>query len=210
MVARLFSSEDQRRIEAAIERVESRSAVEVVVASVERCGEYWRGRVALAVCWAVGVAAALLHVPAIHPLWAILAQIPAGLLFYLLLGATPLLRLLIPPAAAERAVQEQALAMFSGRGLHRTRDHTGLLIFIAELERRVVILGDSGLHEQVGEAGWQAQVTQLIAKIREGRALEGMLEELQRIEVLAHERWPAREDDTNELPNTVITDARRA
>lgn len=209
MVTRLLSDADQRRIEDAIQRLESQSAIEVVVASVARSGDYWHGRVVLGGCWGLAAALTLLHFFALHPLWAVLAELPVAVAVYFLAGHPALLRRLIPDVAAERAVQAQAFALFSSRGLHHTREHTGLLILISELERRVVILGDAGLHQQVRENGWNEYVARLVACIREKRATDGIIEVLERIGAMAREQWPVRADDTNELSNAVITDAQR-
>jgi putative membrane protein len=101
-------------------------------------------------------------------------------------------------------VQSRAFQLFAERGLHHTREHTGLLLLVSELERRVVILGDSGLHAQVGERGWQNHVDALLQRIRAGETVSGILELLLRIEASASSVMPARSDDVNELPDSVI------
>jgi uncharacterized membrane protein len=68
----------------------------------------------------------------------------------------------------------------------------------------VVILGDSGLHAQVGEQGWQRHVALLVQRIREGQTVKGVLEVLAEIETSAGSMFPQREHDTNELPDAVI------
>jgi putative membrane protein len=113
-------------------------------------------------------------------------------------------RLLISKRAAEQAVEVRAFAVFAGRGLHRTRERTGLLILLSELERRVVILGDSGIHAVVGEGGWRVHVDRIVQAIHDGRAGQGVLETLEVLEPVLAERAPRSADDTNELENRVV------
>lgn len=205
MVSRLLSDSDRERIEAAIRRIEQRSALEVVVAVVQRSADYWQWRVGLALSWALASACAVLHfLPSVEPLWAVLAEVPIAVLVYLAFGLRPLHRLLIPAVYSQQSVHGRAFQLFAERGLHQTREHTGLLILVSELEHRVVILGDSGLHARVGETGWQHHVDALVKRIREGETVTGVLEVLESIEASATSALPARTDDVNELPDSVI------
>lgn len=205
MVRRLLSDSDRERIESSIRQIERRSALEVVVAVVRRSADYWQLRVALSASWALaGACAVLRFLPGSHPLWAVLAQIPIAVLTYWAFGLPLLHRLLIPKVYSARAVHARAFQLFAERGLHHTREHTGLLLLVSELERRVVILGDSGLDAQVGESGWQHHIDALVKRIREGRTVDGVLEVLAEIEASASSALPARADDSNELPDAVI------
>lgn len=205
MVKSLLSEEDARRVEQAIQRVEAESATELVVAVVRQSGEYWLWRVLLAVGWALG-AALLVHfwLPQIPTVWVLLAEPVVGGLVYALSEWEPLKRRLISPEDADRAVRARAFALFSERGLHRTRDRTGLLILVSELEHEVVILGDSGIHERLHEEGWTKEVSLLLQRIREGKLGEGLLEVIGDFETVLKEIAPARADNVNELPNTIV------
>lgn len=205
MVRRGLSDSDRQRIESSVRQLEQRSSLEVVVAIVGRSADYWQWRVGLAASWALASACAVLRfLPSAHPLWAVLAEVPVALLVYLAFGLTPMHRLLIPKAYSERAVRARAFQLFAERGLHHTRDHTGLLLLVSELEHQVVILGDSGLHAQVGESGWQRHVAALVERIRQGQTVDGILEVLAEIETSAGSAFPPRPDDSNELSDAVI------
>jgi putative membrane protein len=205
MVTPLLSASDRQRIEAAIADVEQNSSLEVVVAVVARSADYWQWRVLLAICTALSVAFSVLQwLPAVSPLWAVLLELPAGALAYLALGQSALHRRLIPELASAAAVQAYAFRLFAERGLHQTRDHTGLLILISALERRVTILGDSGVHAHIGDAGWAEHVDHLVKRLREGQATAGILEVIERVQTTLGKHFPARADDTDELPNAVI------
>jgi uncharacterized protein len=174
-------------------------------AVVARSDDYLGPRVLLAAAWAVVAAlVAYYELPSLSPYWIIALQVPFGLACFFLLGVPALERFFVSKAAAERAVEERAYAVFAGRGLHRTRERTGLLILLSELERRVVILGDSGLHAVVGDTGWREHVDRIVQAIHEGQAGRGVLQTLEILEPILADRAPRSADDTNELENRVV------
>ncbi|MEO7033364.1 MAG: hypothetical protein ABI335_06045, partial [Polyangiaceae bacterium] len=79
-----------------------------------------------------------------------------------------------------------------------------LLIFVSELERRVVLLGDAAIHAELGQAGWDAEAQRLIARIRERRLRDGLLEVIAELEPRRAEVAPRQPDDVNELPDSVL------
>lgn len=201
----LFSEADLQRIEAAVARIEQRSASEVVVAVHRQSAQYSRWRALVAGCWALGASWLWFRVypDAGHELGLVL-QLPVALLVWWVLGFGPLRRRLIAPSEAERAVRARAFQLFAERGVHRTRDRTGILLFISELEHRVVLLGDTGIHERLGTSGWERHTRHLVQRIREGKALDGVLEVLGELEQVLASELPVRGDDEDELPNAVV------
>jgi putative membrane protein len=205
MVKSLLSEADAREVEAAVARVESRSSAEVVVAVVPRSHDYWQGRVALAAAWALAAGFAFLHFAPWHePALALLLEVVVGLVTFGLSGATWLRRLLVPPRAAAQAVQSRAYQLFAERGLHGTRARTALLIFVSELEHRVVLLGDHTIDERLGQQGWDAQVELLVSHIRRGNCKAGLLEVIAQLEPQLAAVAPRQHDDQNELSDAVL------
>jgi putative membrane protein len=201
----LFSEADCRRIEEAVGALEKKSATELVVAIVPRSTDYWQARLVVAIAWSLAAAHAVLQFrPHIAPFVAILLEVPIGVATFVLFGRGALARLLIPRGAASASVERRALELFAARGLTRTRDRTGMLILVSELERRVVILGDRGIHERVGDAGWRDHVDHVIAAIRRGEATRGLLEVIERLGAVHAALNPRRPDDTNELPDEIV------
>lgn len=201
----LVTEKDATRIEEAVARLEQRSAAELVVAVVPKSGNYAEWRALVAGCWTLGSALLLLGVfPEENPVWLVLAELPLGLFFWLVLGWPPLHRYLVPRRVAERSVQARAFELFAERGLHHTRDATGILLFISELERRVTLLGDRAIDALVGADGWQRHVDHLIRRIHEHKTAEGVLEVISELEGLLSQTLPLRPDDTDELPNAIV------
>jgi putative membrane protein len=201
----LFSESDFRRIEEAVREVETKSATELVVAIVPKSADYWQARLVVAVAWSLATAHAVLHFrPDVPALVAILLEIPVGVLTFFLFGRGALARLLLPRGVAAEAAERRAFELFASRGLTRTRDRTGMLILVSELEHRVVILGDRGIHERVGDAGWQEYVDHVVAAIRRGEAARGLLDVIERLGAKHAELNPVGPGDTNELPDGVL------
>ena len=201
----LFSDDDQKQIEAAIAEVEKKSATELVVAILPQSGDYRLPRLLVAACWSLAAGLALATFwPEESAIVALLLQVPIAVVSYLALGIAPLWRALIHPARAAAEVERRAFALFAERGLHNTRDRTGMLILVSELEHRVVILGDRAIHERVGDSGWQAHVDRIVRGIRHGQAAAGVVEVIRELEKTHGELLPVAAGDTNELANEII------
>jgi putative membrane protein len=204
----LFDAAQKQRIEAAIAELEQHTRAEVVVAVVPHSTRPWVMR-SLA-SFACGLVAALLFLdfaPALDPRLALCLELLVMLAAFALFGARPLERLLISPRAAGHEVEQHAFALFARRGLHRTRGHTGVLILLSELERRAVILGDAGIHAELGDHGWQGHVDRIVGAIRRGQAADGLVEVLGELARVLAEIAPAEAQNDNELPNTVVDES---
>jgi putative membrane protein len=205
VVTSLLSESEARDVEAAVTRVEQSTSAQVVVAVVPRSADHWQGRVLVSLAWALAAALATLHFrPWNSPLFAVFIEVGVGALSFFLLGIPALQRWLVSPAAAERAAHARAFQLFAERGLYGTKHRTALLIFVSELERRVVLLGDATIHAHLGEAGWQTEVARLIKQIRAGRLRDGLLEVLAELEPRLAAVAPHQPDDVNELPDSVL------
>lgn len=205
MVKSLLSEADAREVEAAVARVEGQSSAELVVAVLPRSSDYWQGRVALAVAWALAAGFAFLHFAPWHePALALALEVVVGLLSFGISATPALRRLLVTPRAAAAAVEARAYQLFAERGLHGTRARTALLIFVSELEHRVILLGDHAIHERLGQSGWDEQVKLLVSFIRRNECKQGLLEVIAQLEPKLVEVAPRQHDDVNELPDAVL------
>ena len=203
----LLNPTDTQRIEQTIERIERSTAAEIVVAVVARSAEYSRGRALGAALWAVATAGAVFEfAPGGHEIWTLLLQLPVGWVAWLVLGIPAVHRRLISKTESARKVRQAALRLFTERRVYETRDRTGVLLLISELEHQVVILGDRGIHERLGTEGWQRHVDQVIRRIREGRAADGIVEVIEALGPELGSALPIKPDDEDELPNRVVVE----
>jgi len=204
--ADVFHDEARQRIERAVVAAEQDTAGEIVVVAVHACDDYgaapWRLGVALAALAFLGLAA---FAPPL-PLWAYLAaQAFALVAAHGLARIDPIRRHLLLESWVERCVHERAHRAFAENGLHRTAGRTGILIFVAFLERRVVVLGDAGI-DRVLDAGetWQEVVDLAVAGLRAGRAVEGLERAVARLGEILARHVPAPRRNPDELPNALV------
>lgn len=200
----VLTQEDQATISATIAEVESKTAGEVVVAVVGQSDDYAAIRFSTAALLTVVSAIFLRHAPiAWMGEFLIPLQIPIFFLWLQVTKVAALTRFLAKKASPER-VRERAMRMFIERGIHNTRDQSGLLLMLSEVEQQVVILGDAGIHERVGDSGWEGYVNRIVAGFKGGQAASSIVEVLQELGATLATHFPPRDDDTNELSNDVV------
>lgn len=185
----LIDEAARARIEAAVREAEANTAGEIVVSVVGRCGAHaaapWRLSVALA-------ALALLGAPLLPidptPLTLFGLQAAAVALAHLACRLDPIRRAFVSEAELERKAEAAAVGAFREHGLRRTEGRTGILIFVALFEHRVVVLADDAVNRALGpDESWQEIVDHVLEGIRAGRATEGIEAAVRRCgEILSH------------------------
>jgi putative membrane protein len=214
MPRRLFKKEELERIEARIGEVEARTSGEIVTVVVRASSDYLWVRWLWAGIGAVLGSLAIVALERSGGRSANTLELLETQVFGAVTGAwlsllPPLRRLVLPARQTAWRVHREALASFSAAGLHETRDRTGILVYLSELERRVVILADRGIHAQLGESYWKERVTEIVSGIRGSRAAEALLAALDKMGAELATHFPPRPVDRNELPNAVRTDSPR-
>jgi putative membrane protein len=205
---RLFSAADEEAIRAAVADAERRSAGEVVPWIVASCDPYpeaaWRGAVlgALLGMAAGAVAHWLAGVWGGALLWFALPALAggaAGLVFGSLAAGK---RLLVEREVMSHRVHLAADSAFLHGEVFATRERTGILVFLALLERQVVVLGDSGINARVRPEEWQHIADDIVAGVRRSRPAAALAAGIEACGALLAERGvPQHEEDVNELPD---------
>ena len=203
----VLTQHDQEKISATIAEIEAKTAGELVVAVVSQSDDYTEQRYTLALALTLAMAlTTTFALPGWAPLYLIILQVP---MFIALLQITkiPAITRLLSRKLSTPRVRERAMRMFIERGIHKTRDQSGLLLMLSELEHQVVILGDSGIHEKVGDPGWEGYVERVVQGLRSGKAADSVVSVLTDLGNLLAEHFPPRDDDSNELPNQVVVES---
>jgi putative membrane protein len=209
VAARFLDDAARAAFERAIAAIERTSAVEVVVAVRRRSATYLHANVIIGAAAAIAGLAVMLFGEHVFGLVSILIDPFAvgglvGAAVELLPGVK---RLLAPAAMRHRQVARAARATFVERGVHNTRDRSGVLVYISWLERQVVLVADGGIDRRLpAEARAQAEQGLTAAMASGGAVVARELEKL--AEVLAS-AMPRRNDDTNELPDAIDSDLDR-
>jgi putative membrane protein len=196
----------RQHLEAVVLEAERGTGGEIVVAVASACDEYGSAG------WRLGVACAALATLGLHafapPLpWGVhlAAQALALVLAHALARIDTVRRHLLPIPLVERRVAERARRCFLEQGLARTRARTGILLFVALLERRVVVLADEGIDRVLapGES-WQEVVDLAVAGLRAGRPVEGLEAAVRRCGRILANHLPPPAPNPDELPNALV------
>jgi putative membrane protein len=123
----------------------------------------------------------------------------ATLLWWTRLGAW-----LTPTPIKRDRVHAQALAQFRARGLERTRDRTGVLIFACMTDHVAEVVADAAIYERVEPEFWGSTIMALLGGIRAGRTADGLVAAVTHAGGALAEHFPPRPDDRDELPNHLI------
>jgi putative membrane protein len=125
--------------------------------------------------------------------------------FHALIKRTPFLkRIFVATVEMEEEVQEAAVVAFYKEGLYRTREETGILIFISVFERKVWVLADRGIHARVPHESWDKIVEHIVQGIKQRRQADAICEAVGIGGRLLAEHFPVRPDDTDELENLIV------
>jgi putative membrane protein len=199
---------DRERIERAVRDAERHTSGEIVVAVVRACDEYgsagWRCGVLLA-------ALALLGVGLVAPPLPLSAYFGAQLLAlglgHLLARLDPVRRRFVSERLLAERAEQRAQATFAERGLRFTAQHTGILIFVALFEHRVIVLADRGIDRALGPGeNWDEIVDRVLAGVRRGALADGIVDAVKRCgEILAHP-LPPSDDAPDELPQALFVE----
>jgi putative membrane protein len=211
-VSHLFSPADLERVKAAVKEAEKKTSGEIVPYVVDRSDDYeesdWR-------CGALLGTLTLALFAALHrftSVWLPLdfAEVVLVSLLAFLLGMglarflPPVKRLFAGNTLLERRVALRAAAAFIGEEVFKTRDRTGILLFLSVLEHKVLVIGDEGINAKVEKLDWQDVANTVVAGIKSGKPADGLVQAIGKCGVLL-ERHHVRikPDDTDELPDNL-------
>lgn len=124
-------------------------------------------------------------------------------IFYFLANIPAIDRIIIPKSVKEEKVREKAQLSFVEYGVSKTRDRTGVLIFISNLEKKVLILADTGISQVYSNDSWKKQVTRIIDGIKTNNFANELVKVISEIGKVLSTNFPIKSDDTNELADHV-------
>ena len=205
---RFFTSEEKERLRATTHEVESRTIGEIVVMVVDHSDHYMEAEVLGSVLLG-SLLSLILSVLFFHS--SIWSYIPLSFIFFfpcwfLFIKVEVLKRLFIGIRRKEEAVRLRAERAFFERRLYRTKKNTGVLFFLSLFERKVWVLADIGIYEKMDQEALNRYANEVSEGVREGRAFEALSQAIQEIGVLLSRHFPITGDDTDELPDDVMTE----
>lgn len=100
---------------------------------------------------------------------------------------------------------ERGRELFEKLGMTATAERNGVLVYLATGDATFAVLGDLGIHEQVGPEFWDDVVARMQENFRAGAFARGMTEAIARIghQLAAHFPYAGAGTDVNELSDEI-------
>ncbi len=188
----------------AVKAIEARSSAEIVVVIRPQSASYLHIDMMVGMGAAIATLALLLFAPW-SVAWIYLLLDP--ILFGVGIGFAAsrlgvVRRLLSRTTTIAGSVDRAAKAMFLDRGIHNTRDRTGVLIYVSLLERWCAVIADSGIELAVPANEWQSVAQSLREAVSQGQAVD-LASTMSGMSDLLERYLPRHDDDLNELHDEV-------
>jgi putative membrane protein len=198
-----LAAEDRKRIAAAIRAVEARTSGEIVCVLARASYDSKALPILLAAVLALALPWLLVAFTAMT-----VERILGLQLLVFILAAVPLclprLRVALVPRRARRAAAHRAaMQQFLVRGMARTRQRSGILIFVSLAERYARIVADDGIAGRVPQREWQGAVDALVAHMRDGRIADGFVSAIEICGEALAAHFPREAADRDELPDRI-------
>ena len=202
---KFLNDKDRRTIREAIQRAEATTSGEIVTVIARSSDDYG----AIALLWA-----ALIALFSLGPIAAVFPQL-AGTYDYLIQLALfvalallfmwePVKMKLVPAEIQSTRARRNAYVQFWSQGVNRTRDGTGVLIFVSVAERYVEIIADHGIYARLPQTEWQGIVDRFVRQVNDGQIAEGFVATIDACGKQLSQHFPRAVDDANELRDHLI------
>ena len=198
-----MSAQDRERISAAIRAAEAKSSGEIVCVLARTCAGATALPVFIAAVAALALPWALVAFTAMTVERILSLQIVAFVILMLLLSL-PRVQLALMPRRLRRVMAHRvAMEQFMTRGVARTRNRTGILIFVSLAERYARIIADDGIAARVPQSQWQGAINALIAHMSDGRIAAGFVTAIDLCGIELARHFPRTESRRDELPDRI-------
>jgi putative membrane protein len=202
--ADFFREEAKQTTARSVQKVESQTCAELVVAVRRRSGDYRVAGYHWGFVFAGLVVLYLLVTPALFTVAEIALDgaLAFGLGSALSFNVSALLRLAVRERTLAERVRDAAHAAFFDLGISRTTGRTGILVFVSTFEQRALVVTDIGVDTSTWGKAWTDACDALSHSVRR-RDLPGFETALEALGPLLAAKLPRAVDDRNELPDEV-------
>jgi putative membrane protein len=195
-----FTKADHEAVSAAIREAEQRTCGQLVCVLAHASSAYAH----IPILWA-SVLALLTPWPLIvFTQWSVerifMTQLAVFIVAGLVFSFMPLRMALVPKAVKRARAHRAALEQFVVRGITRTKNRSGVLIFVSLAEHYARIIADEGIAAKVGNAEWQLAIDALTAHMRDGRIAAGFAAAIEQCATVLAAHAPP-DGSPNQLPD---------
>ena len=98
---------------------------------------------------------------------------------------------------------DRAAEVFDMLNMDNTKERNGVLIYVAVQDRTLVIMGDKGINDIVGQDFWESTKDIIITHFKNGDMKQGLVEGILKAGEQLKKHFPYNKDDKNELPDAI-------
>jgi len=200
-----ISPKEKEHIRKAIIEAETKTSGEIVTVIAQKSDRYLYVSLFWAALFSLCFPALFLLMDWYLPLHYLLAsQLLLFCLFWLLIDKTPIKFWLLPKSTAYECAHKNACEQFVESGVHLTRDHTGIMLFVSVAEHYVEIMADKGISSVVPQERWNSIIEHFITDIKNNRVEAGFVHAIHACGDILKNHIPIMDDDVNELRDALI------
>lgn len=203
----LFTDQEKHNVKEAVQALEKESCGEIVPFFVHKSDDYnevsWHissllGIGGLAV---ISLLSYLWRLPATSFLEAFFIIFSLMIFGYFLPMIFPILkRIFKSEKRAMEMVDLRAKEAFLNEQVYNTKERVGILIYISQLERIVMVIGDEGINKKVQKEDWEQVITLITGGLKRKKIGEGIVDGISFCkELLLKNGFVRKDSDTNEL-----------
>ncbi len=115
----------------------------------------------------------------------------------------PVRRALTPGSLKRLRVRQRALEQFITKNIHRTRERTGVLLYVSLGERMAELMADERVSAALAPEAWNAPMRALVEALHKGELKSGLIGAISACGALLAAHAPAGGENPNELPDAV-------
>jgi uncharacterized membrane protein len=100
---------------------------------------------------------------------------------------------------------DRAAELFWGLKMDATKDHNGVLVYVAMKDKQFAVFADQGIHEKVGQGFWNEEVAVMKKHFINAKPADAIVAVVTDIGQALKTHFPYdRENDKNELPDDIV------
>ena len=197
------SEQDRARISTAIRAAEKKTSGEIVCVLAQSSSDVTALPILVAAVVALALPWLLVALTAMSVHRILVLQVLVFVALALVL-CVPHVRVALVPRAARRAVAHRAaMEQFTIRGIARTKNRTGILIFVSLAEHYARIIADVGIAGRVPQSEWQDAIDALVTHMKYGRIADGFIMAIDVCGRVLATHFPRTETSRDELPDRI-------
>ena len=98
---------------------------------------------------------------------------------------------------------KEAISHFNRLEMFNTKDRNGILIYVANEDRKLAIIGDKNINEKDPVNYWESTKNQLVESFKKEQYVIGLIHAISDVGDKLKSYFPYNEDDKNELENVL-------